>query len=293
MVGNLRRRGGVYWFRRRVPRSLLGRFPSGEVSHSLGTACSREAAARAKSAWLATERLFQTMSLDAALTAAQARIILQRLATEPLLDSPTSDELIASAGGGNWSALRSLFDVANHDAILALPEGDRLAVGNHMALLLERVEVFVAREAQKTAQLRLVLETLRHQRERGRANEAEAALLQSERAGSVAADVAGRLKELAAMRPLPSPDGRLHAPTRADIPRAGIRAGHGPATEHVGAAVPGREEVWQRQARQEGDQPLDGADRRPAPDGIHPEGRHGLPGPPSRDACLPRQGRQG
>ena len=205
MSRNLRRRGGVYWFRRRVPDCLRDRFPSGEISHSLQTSCSREAASRARSTWLETEQFFNAMKLNAALTAAQARVILERLATEPLLNSQTSDELVASAAGDDWTALRSLFDTSNHAAILSLPEETKLAVGLHMTLLLERVEVLVAREAKKTAELRTGLEMLRSQRERERADEAEAALLQSERAGSVAAEVAGRLKELSVMVPPPFP----------------------------------------------------------------------------------------
>ena len=93
---------------------LDARFTSLELAISLATSCSREAARRARSAWHHSEKLFKTMSLDAAL----ARVILQRLAVEPLLGSATADDLVAAASGDDWSAVKALLSRSTVDEIM-------------------------------------------------------------------------------------------------------------------------------------------------------------------------------
>ena len=97
---------------------LDARFTSLERTVSLATSCSREAARRARSAWHHSEKLFKTMSLDAALTAALARMILQRPAVEPLLGSATADDLVAAASGDDWFAVRALLSRSTIDEIM-------------------------------------------------------------------------------------------------------------------------------------------------------------------------------
>lgn len=147
------------------------------------------------------------MSLATALTLAQAKILLERLASEPLLDSPTAKELVANIGQDDWSAVRALFSTATVEIIMEMPEEAKVAVANAMALMSERIEASVARKAQGVALLRAGAATLRQGRERERAEEAEAALLSTERAGSVAVDVAEQLKRIASEVREPSPPG--------------------------------------------------------------------------------------
>ena len=94
MAGHFIRRGGTYWFRRRVPKGLIARLGQAEIHRSLHTSSRSVASGRAMRAWLATEQVLNIMARNPALAAAQARLLLDQLLAEPLLDSPTADDLL-------------------------------------------------------------------------------------------------------------------------------------------------------------------------------------------------------
>jgi hypothetical protein len=94
MGSNLRRRGGVYWFRRRVPDALKARVERNEINRSLRTKCAKTARARARQAWLATEAMFRGMTLNPSLAASQAKLLIDALLEEPLRASRTADDLV-------------------------------------------------------------------------------------------------------------------------------------------------------------------------------------------------------
>ncbi len=109
MGSNLRRRGGVWWFRRRVPDGLHARLGLAEISRSLRTRSFMTARARAKRLSLSTESLFAVMSSNPSLTEKGAKLILDQLAGEPLFASPTADDLVASVVQGDGSLASLLF----------------------------------------------------------------------------------------------------------------------------------------------------------------------------------------
>ena len=207
MGSNLRRRGGVYWFRRRVPDAIRAAVGKNEISHSLMTASPSVARARAKSAWLQTEAMFLEMARNPSLSIKQAMLLIEQLASEPLLDSPTSDELVNSLLGGKGAVAALLFNKEAMSLVMDLPDGRRRHIAAHLTLMAERMESGVARLGQAVALDQVDLEKHRGSQERARADEAEAALMQTKRAAEVAEEVNRRLAAIAATHaePLPAP----------------------------------------------------------------------------------------
>jgi hypothetical protein len=93
MGSSLRRRGGTWWFRHRIPHSLVPVLDRTEVKRRLNASCFRAAQARAHEAWMATERVFADVA-KLMLSQEQSYLILDRLRTEPVWQSPTA--LLAS-----------------------------------------------------------------------------------------------------------------------------------------------------------------------------------------------------
>jgi integrase len=203
MGSNLRRRGGVWWFRRRVPDGLHARLGLAEISRSLRTSSFMTARARAKRLWLSTDSLFVEMSNNPSLTEKQAKLILDQLAGEPLFASPTADDLVASVVQGDGSLASLLFNRTALDLAFSLPDEQRQVIAGHLARITDRMEAGVARLGQTVASERAGLAGHIASRERKRADEAEAALRQSKMAAAVQAEVNARLTELAAARPAP------------------------------------------------------------------------------------------
>ena len=208
MAGHLRRRNGIYWFRRRVPDALRGLLGRVEITRSLHTSSGRLASSRARSLWLASETAFQQMSQTPSLQAAQARILIDRLLAEPLLESPTADQILADwtrTDRPSGGLARLLF---NRDAVAViqdLPPEQQVRVAEHMRSLCEQIEAHVARHGREVAEMRADLETRRSERHRQRADDAEAALAETE----VARQVTERLREIAGTLPhpvAPTPD---------------------------------------------------------------------------------------
>jgi hypothetical protein len=203
MGSNLRRRGGVWWFRRRVPDGLHARLGLAEISRSLRTSSFMTARARAKRLWPSTDSLFVEMSNNPSLTEKQAKLILDQLAGEPLFASPTADDLVASVVQGDGSLASLLFNRTALDLAFSLPDEQRQVIAGHLARITDRMEAGVARLGQTVASERAGLAGHIASRERKRADEAEAALRQSKMAAAVQAEVNARLTELAAARPAP------------------------------------------------------------------------------------------
>ena len=124
MGGNLRLRGTVWWFRRRVPSSLTERLGFVEITRSLRTSCPREASRRARAAWLATERAFELMSQTPSLSEEQAAAIVRRLRQEPLWTSVTAREIMGRIDAGDWTQADLLFQHGSA-LVLALPPEER------------------------------------------------------------------------------------------------------------------------------------------------------------------------
>jgi len=205
MGTNLRRRGGIYWFRRRVPECLRLRIGRAEINYSLRTASPHEARSRAKRAWLRAEALFAEMSRNPSLAARQAMLLIEQLSEEPLLASPTADELVEALLDGDGAVAKLLFNRGAVDLVMGLPEAQRRHVGQHMALMVERMDLGTARMALAVSQDRADLEKHIGGRERGRADEAEAALAQTQIAADVAEKVTARLSAIASHARAPVP----------------------------------------------------------------------------------------
>jgi hypothetical protein len=82
------------------------------------------------------------------------------------------------------------------EQIMALPEADREHIGQHLALMLERMEAGTARLAQSVAEEKAGIAAHTASRERTRAETAEAALSQTVTAMLVAEKVSLRLAEI-------------------------------------------------------------------------------------------------
>lgn len=221
MGTNLRRRGGIYWFRRRVPDGFKTRIGRAEISYSLRTASPHEARSRAKRAWLRTEALFAEMSRNPSLAARQAMLLIEQLSGEPLLASPTADELVDALLDGDGAVTKLLFNRGAVDLVMGLPEAQRRHVGQHMALMIERMDAGTARMALAVSQDRADLEKHIGGRERGRADGAEAALAQTQTAADVAEAVTARLSAIASHARAPDPPAAQPPPAVTEAVRPG------------------------------------------------------------------------
>ena len=149
MRGHLVRRGGSYWFRRRVPGTLAGRFGRGEIHRSLNTSSYRSATQPGKLAWLATQTVFDAMATDTSMAARQASLYLDQLLAEPLLASPTADHLVDASLRGDGAITRLLFNETAVDLVMTLPPDQRRRIAEHMSRITDRIEVGVARRGQE------------------------------------------------------------------------------------------------------------------------------------------------
>ena len=162
MAGNwgrcLKRRGGTFWFRRRVPASLTDRLKLTEITRSLRTSCARDAGRSARKLWLKTEELFDAVARRPTLSEDQLSLLLRRLIDEPLTESPTADS-IYTAFCENDLSLTSLLRQEEHlvAAVKALPPEEQEHLALHLERLTDRLEIHVARTGQFSAQLRTAL----------------------------------------------------------------------------------------------------------------------------------------
>ena len=157
---NLRLRGTIWWFRRRVPLALTGPLRLVEITRSLRTSCPREASRRARAAWLATERAFEAMARTPSLSEEQAAAIVRRLREEPLWTSPTAGEIMDRIGAGDWAQAELLFDHGSA-AVQALPLSEQTHVIDHMTRLLDYVELVSSRQELNLERRRTALFELR------------------------------------------------------------------------------------------------------------------------------------
>lgn len=152
VAANLRLKGAVYHFRRRVPDALRKSFRRSEILLSLGTGSAREAAVRARIAYVEVERVFRIVSATPSLAAEQVELILRRLRAESPWDSPTRTELLAGFKAGDVATIDRVFDVGA-DAILALPSDERQRVLEHLERLIDGVSVEAADSVSRAAHL--------------------------------------------------------------------------------------------------------------------------------------------
>jgi integrase len=145
MSSYLRLRGSIYWFRRRVPPELMIRLDRLEIHRTLRTSSSKVAAKRGRRAWLATERAFDEMARNPALAAKQARLLIEQLLEESIFDSPTADDLIASAASDDSTLARMLFNRDVVAIVAELPPEQRERVHLHMDRIMDKAELAVAR----------------------------------------------------------------------------------------------------------------------------------------------------
>ena len=195
MGENLRRRDGTYWFRRRVPDELRTRIGQCEINRSLRTNAPTLARTRAKRAWLTTEVIFQEMARNPTLIERHARVLIDLLVTESLLQSPTADELVSALLAGNGAITRQLFNAQAVDLIMELPKDQRAHMAHHMILMRHRIEAGVARNAEEVAETRAVSRDIQNGVERERADKAELALSQLKMVNDISQQVSARVAE--------------------------------------------------------------------------------------------------
>jgi integrase len=180
MAGNLRRRDGIYWFRRRVPKALIGRLELTEYHRSLKTSLPREAAVRSRKTWLATEEAFKQMAVNPSLPAQQAMLIINQLLQEPVHESPTADNLARSLVHDTPSHARTLFGKEVLDQIHTLPGEQSFHALTHLLRILDSAEVGLSREWQRSARRQAEWATSRLAEVTTRAEEAEKLLAEAE-----------------------------------------------------------------------------------------------------------------
>jgi hypothetical protein len=161
---NLRRRGTIYSFRRRVPDALVERVGRKEIVRSLETCSRAEAGRRGRAVWLATEGVFSLMRDEQSLERAQVDVILRRLVREPPWESPTRAELLEDFRRSQPRVMDLLFGEEARQAILALPQPEQKTVLDHLDRLLDGAAIAVheaeasnARAEAETFELRSLL----------------------------------------------------------------------------------------------------------------------------------------
>lgn len=210
MRGHLVRRGGTYWFRRRVPEALAERLGRREIHRSLATSSPREAAERARRAWLVTQAVFEAMSRNLTLQQRQALLLVDQLLSEPPHASPTADQMLDDFLNGKNVLVGTL--TADKHGLADLMEGrsaeEQALLRAHLERIADRAELAVARKGQDNARMRAGLNRIE-------ADKASTALAEARReiAGfEVSRQVAERLGEIAGtVRPaatVPEPEPR-------------------------------------------------------------------------------------
>lgn len=134
------------------------------------------------------------MTRNPGLIAAQAQLLINQLISEPLLDSPMNDELVASIIQTDNPLARQLFNRIAVDLILAMEPEAREKIGAHMNRIGDRAELLIrsARlfvETHRSDALRQLshAETERADAAEQRLAELEASLLISRRLHEIAA----------------------------------------------------------------------------------------------------------
>ena len=116
---SIKRRGGTFWFRRRVPTTLSSGWA--HASSPARTGSRREADGRAKSVWLETERIFRMAATS--LAREQALLLLRRIATEqPWAPSPDVAEVGRRAAMGDERDVLAILEHARTDVLQLPPE---------------------------------------------------------------------------------------------------------------------------------------------------------------------------
>lgn len=197
---HFRRRDGIFWFRRRVPAALVPRVGLAEIHRSLRTACPREAARRARRAWLVTDELFDEMSRNRSLAAEHAAVFLRRLVEEPVHQSPTADGLVQAFEDGESAYAKMFFNEAAADLVLQLPPEQRAHVYAHMRSIADRIELHAARLGQAVNGQKAEAALRRARAAEGLLAEADRALAEEE----VSRQVAAELRQIAAENPRPT-----------------------------------------------------------------------------------------
>jgi hypothetical protein len=87
-LSNIRIRGTVYYYRRRVPSGLVPAVGHAEIVRSLATSSAREARRRASILNVEIDRAFDRMS-TMSLASEQVATIIRRLKVEPFWEAPT------------------------------------------------------------------------------------------------------------------------------------------------------------------------------------------------------------
>jgi integrase len=144
------------------------------------------------------------MSRNLSLTTKQARLLIDQLLEEPLLASPTADELVHALLRGDGALARQLFNRVAVDLVMALPEEQRRHVAEHMHMMAERMDAAVARAGRAAASDRVELGAEQARRGRERVDTAEAALARNAVTVEVSSAVAKHLEDLAKSLSRPS-----------------------------------------------------------------------------------------
>jgi integrase len=218
MAGHLRRRDGIYWFRRRVPKALLGRLQKTEYNRSLGTSSPREAAFRCRKTWLATEEAFKLMAMNPSLPARQAMLVVEQLLQEPIHRSPTADDVARSLVCDFPSQAETLFGQEVVEMIGKLPEDQPLYALHHLLRVLDGALVGVSQQQQERAQRQAGLATAQLAEVTSRADEAEKRLGEADVSRRVADEVRAIVSGLLADTPVQAPTPAIQVPpTVADV----------------------------------------------------------------------------
>jgi hypothetical protein len=173
--GHLRRRGGVYWFRRRVPDLLTERLGRQEIHRSLRTYAYNEAVLRSKIMWINSERVFKTMALHPNLVAAQARALINQLLDEPLMGSETFDALVESCASDSVLG-KQLFNRTAVGLVMDLPDEAREKIGLQMSRIVDQAELAVTRQRRELDAMKARAALHRARLAIARADKAEAEL---------------------------------------------------------------------------------------------------------------------
>ena len=123
MGESIKRRGGTFWFRRRVPHDAAKRLGMREFACSLRTGSRREAEGRAKAVWLETKRVFALVATS--LAREQALLLLRRIAKEqPWAPSPDLQEAGRRAAMGDERDVLAILEHTRKD-VLQLPPDEQ------------------------------------------------------------------------------------------------------------------------------------------------------------------------
>ena len=133
----LRRRGEIYWFRRKVPLALMEILRTREFSCSLRTGSRKEAEARSRAVWLRTEQVFTMAS--SSVEREQSLVLLRRMASQVPWAETELGDVMNRAIAGDERDVRSIL-LTTKDDILAMSVDEQVRVVLHLRMLLEMLE---------------------------------------------------------------------------------------------------------------------------------------------------------